>query len=113
MKIWSCFVFRGYEIVPTRGSGPEFFGLSHPIVQNLIQSCPGARKCTDYKWIKFEVSKTENISSFPPIEYENPTISVEALHSQHTFTQGKEKITIFILFLLVAFLRDRKFSLEF
>lgn len=78
---------RGYEIVPTRGSGPEFFGLSHPIVQNLIQSCPGARKCTDYKWIKFEVSKTENISSFPPIEYENPTISVEALHSQHTFTQ--------------------------
>lgn len=82
---------RGYDIVPTRGSGPEFFGLSHPIVQNLIQSCPGARKCTDYKWIKFEVSKAEHISTFPPVDYENPTISVEALHSQHSFTQGKEK----------------------
>ena len=37
--------------------GPEFFGFSHPTIQNLIQSCPGARKCTSYEWQKFEVIK--------------------------------------------------------
>nr|XP_006823307.1 PREDICTED: transforming growth factor beta regulator 1-like [Saccoglossus kowalevskii] len=41
----------------SQGSGPEFFGFSHPTIQNLIQSCPGARKCTLYKWKKFEPCK--------------------------------------------------------
>ncbi len=34
------------NIVP---SGADFFGFSHPTIQNLIQSCPGARKCS--KWV--------------------------------------------------------------
>ncbi|XP_039265211.2 transforming growth factor beta regulator 1-like [Styela clava] len=33
----------------------DFFGLSHPIIQNLIQSLPGASECSGYEWKKFEV----------------------------------------------------------
>uniref|UniRef100_A0A674BXV5 Transforming growth factor beta regulator 1 n=1 Tax=Salmo trutta TaxID=8032 RepID=A0A674BXV5_SALTR len=36
-------------------SGADFFGFSHPTVQNLIQSFPGAHKCSNYLWIRFEV----------------------------------------------------------
>ena len=35
--------------------GLRFFGLSHPSVQNVLQACPGARKCSKYKWVRFEV----------------------------------------------------------
>ncbi|XP_075420266.1 transforming growth factor beta regulator 1-like [Tenrec ecaudatus] len=38
-------------------SGPDFFGFSHPTIHNLIQSCPGARKCVNYQWVKFDVCK--------------------------------------------------------
>ncbi|KAG3286848.1 transforming growth factor beta regulator 1 [Ictidomys tridecemlineatus] len=38
-------------------SGAEFFGFSHPTIHNLIQSCPGARKCVNYQWVKFDVCK--------------------------------------------------------
>ncbi|GAB1599004.1 transforming growth factor beta regulator 1-like [Argonauta hians] len=80
---------RGYDLVATQGAGPEFFGLSHPIVQNLIQSCPGARKCSLYKWIKFEVSKTENICRSITTE-DDPTISVEALRTLQSVSQGSK-----------------------
>ncbi|XP_050717290.1 transforming growth factor beta regulator 1-like [Eriocheir sinensis] len=39
--------------------GCRFFGLTHPSVQNVLQACPGARKCSRYKWIKFEVCRSE------------------------------------------------------
>uniref|UniRef100_A0A8B9K422 Transforming growth factor beta regulator 1 n=1 Tax=Astyanax mexicanus TaxID=7994 RepID=A0A8B9K422_ASTMX len=41
------------------GQGPQvyFFGFSHPTIQNLIQSCPGARKCSNYSWVRFEVCR--------------------------------------------------------
>ncbi|XP_030622818.1 transforming growth factor beta regulator 1 [Chanos chanos] len=42
------------HIVP---SGADFFGFSHPTIQNLIQSCPGARKCSNYHWVRFEVCR--------------------------------------------------------
>ncbi|XP_067275189.1 transforming growth factor beta regulator 1 isoform X3 [Pseudorasbora parva] len=42
------------NIVP---SGADFFGFSHPTIQNLIQSCPGARKCSNYQWVRFEVCR--------------------------------------------------------
>lgn len=45
------------NVVSTRPRGHEFFGLTHPTVLNLIQSSPGTRKCINYKWSKFEVSK--------------------------------------------------------
>ncbi|EDV29231.1 uncharacterized protein TRIADDRAFT_51312 [Trichoplax adhaerens] len=44
-------------------SGPEFFGISIPVIQNLIQNCPGAKKCTRYNWIRFEVKKKLPIPS--------------------------------------------------
>jgi F/Y rich C-terminus len=37
--------------------GADFFGLSHPTVQYLIQSCPKARSCANYQWTKFEVGR--------------------------------------------------------
>ena len=37
--------------------GADFFGFSHPTIQNLIQSLPGARKCSRYKWMKYEVNR--------------------------------------------------------
>lgn len=40
------------SIVP---KGPDFFGISHPTVQNLIQSSPGTRKLALYKQQRFEV----------------------------------------------------------
>ncbi|XP_057656308.1 transforming growth factor beta regulator 1 [Diorhabda carinulata] len=46
-----------FNVVSTRPRGHDFFGLSHPTVLHLIQSSPGARRCSNYKWIKFEVSK--------------------------------------------------------
>ncbi|XP_023557292.1 transforming growth factor beta regulator 1 isoform X2 [Octodon degus] len=33
-------------------SGAEFFGFSHPTILNLIQGCPGARKCVKCAWKK-------------------------------------------------------------
>lgn len=45
------------NVVSTRPRGNDFFGLTHPTILNLIQSSPGTRKCTNYKWSKFEVSK--------------------------------------------------------
>ncbi|ESO93620.1 hypothetical protein LOTGIDRAFT_57671, partial [Lottia gigantea] len=48
---------RGTELAAMPGNGIDFFGLSHPLVRNLIQSCPGAKKCSGYKWIKFEINK--------------------------------------------------------
>lgn len=35
--------------------GADFFGISHPTVQNLIQSTPGTRKLAIYKQQRFEV----------------------------------------------------------
>ncbi|ELT92721.1 hypothetical protein CAPTEDRAFT_221508 [Capitella teleta] len=46
-----------YDAVPIETHGAEFFGLSHPTIQNLIQYCPGAKKCQGYRWQKFEIAK--------------------------------------------------------
>lgn len=40
-----CLPFRGKLIPNLHPSGADFFGFSHPAIHNLIQSCPGARKC--------------------------------------------------------------------
>ena len=36
------------------GSGPEFFGYSHPTILNLLQKLPNAGRCSKYKFIKFD-----------------------------------------------------------
>ncbi|KAL0973316.1 hypothetical protein UPYG_G00201860 [Umbra pygmaea] len=48
---------RSKAAAPIVPSGADFFGFSHPTIQNLIQSCPGARKCSNYQWIRFEVCR--------------------------------------------------------
>jgi len=45
---------RGKETTNT-GSGPEFFGYSHPTVQFLIQSSSDVGNLERYKWVKFEL----------------------------------------------------------
>lgn len=48
------------EVNSISDRGLRFFGLSHPSVQNVLQACPGARKCVNYHWIKFEVCRSES-----------------------------------------------------
>ncbi|CAD6241048.1 GSCOCG00009097001-RA-CDS [Cotesia congregata] len=62
--------------------GASFFGISHPTIQNLIQSSPGTRKLPLYKPQKFEVSKNsiENGSSPIPDEELDPSVNFSSLH---------------------------------
>ncbi|XP_062860953.1 transforming growth factor beta regulator 1 isoform X2 [Trichomycterus rosablanca] len=49
---------RGKPLAYVSPTGADFFGFSVPTIQNLIQSCPGARKCNDYQWVRFEVCRS-------------------------------------------------------
>ncbi|KAH9362474.1 hypothetical protein HPB48_015612 [Haemaphysalis longicornis] len=64
----------GAEVIVPAARGADFFALSHPTIQNLVQSCPGARKCPNYRWVRFEVSRsaideTERLDSDPYLSY--------------------------------------------
>ncbi|KAH9488889.1 transforming growth factor beta regulator 1 [Bulinus truncatus] len=72
---------RGTAIVLAEGQALAFFGLSHPVIQNLIQSCPGARKCARYKWVKFEINKSETNENVA-VGTNDPSISYEAFKTQ-------------------------------
>lgn len=69
----------GFDILPAVGNGADFFGLTNPVVQNLIQSCPGSKKCPGYKWIKFEINKEETNENVA-VGRNDPTISVDAFY---------------------------------
>ncbi|XP_048747050.2 transforming growth factor beta regulator 1-like isoform X2 [Ostrea edulis] len=69
---------RGMEILEPSGRGADFFGLTHPVVQNLIQSSPGAKRCSNYKWVKFEISKTDTNESVGTEMLQDPTIGYDA-----------------------------------
>ena len=64
------------EQLELTGKGAEFFGLSHPVVQNLIQSCPGSRRCTGYRWVKFEINKMADSVEMDSLD---PTTSYNSL----------------------------------
>lgn len=64
------------EQLELTGKGAEFFGLSHPVVQNLIQSCPGSRRCTGYRWVKFEINKMADSLEMDSLD---PSTSYNAL----------------------------------
>ncbi|XP_072283346.1 transforming growth factor beta regulator 1 [Pyxicephalus adspersus] len=73
---------RGQRVSAPENTGPYFFGFSHPTIQNLIQSCPGARKCSSYEWVKFEVWKPGD-GPIPQEDYEiSPAVSFEAFQRQ-------------------------------
>uniref|UniRef100_A0A8C1X006 Transforming growth factor beta regulator 1 n=1 Tax=Cyprinus carpio TaxID=7962 RepID=A0A8C1X006_CYPCA len=86
------------NIVPT---GADFFGFSHPTIQNLIQSCPGARKCSNYQWVRFEVCRpgdgqvahglseddaSVNFESFQRVQSCEESLSSQNLTTEHSST---------------------------
>lgn len=68
-------------------SGPSFFGFSHPTIQNLMQNCPGARKCVgngNYQWVKYEMVKTLKDHTFHQLNgpaSDNPSVSFHSLNT--------------------------------
>lgn len=77
---------RGIPLAALDTSGLDFFGLSHPVIQNLVQSCPGARKCSRYKWVKFEINKAETNENVA-VGTTDPTVSFEAFKA-HLIASG-------------------------
>ncbi|GFR63643.1 transforming growth factor beta regulator 1-like [Elysia marginata] len=77
---------RGIPLTASDISGLDFFGLSHPVIQNLVQSCPGARKCTRYKWVKFEINKAETNENVA-VGTSDPSVSFEAFKA-HLVASG-------------------------
>ncbi|XP_036894215.1 transforming growth factor beta regulator 1 [Sturnira hondurensis] len=63
-------------------SGADFFGFSHPTIHNLIQSCPGARKCVNYQWVKFDVCKPGDGQPPQGLLESEAAISFEAFQRQ-------------------------------
>ncbi|KAM9660383.1 transforming growth factor beta regulator 1 [Trichechus inunguis] len=72
-------------------SGADFFGFSHPTIHNLIQSCPGARKCVNYQWVKFDVCKPGDGQLPQGLPENNAALSFEAFQRQ-TFEDQNDPI---------------------
>ncbi|XP_070167410.1 transforming growth factor beta regulator 1 [Polyergus mexicanus] len=74
--------------------GADFFGISHPTIQNLIQSSPGTRKLAIYKQQRFEVSKNHIIerTTSPVTEMEtDPGLGFAALHRHYALNSYRVK----------------------
>ncbi|CAM4583915.1 unnamed protein product [Leuciscus chuanchicus] len=94
------------NVVP---SGADFFGFSHPTIQNLIQSCPGARKCSNYQWVRFEVCRpgdgqvahglseddaSVNFESFQRVQSNDESLTNQNLTAEHSSTGRPLQATI-------------------
>ncbi|XP_077050716.1 transforming growth factor beta regulator 1 isoform X2 [Siphateles boraxobius] len=94
------------SVVP---SGADFFGFSHPTIQNLIQSCPGARKCSNYQWVRFDVCRpgdgqvahglseddaSVNFESFQRVQSCEESLTNQNLTSEHSSTVRPLQATI-------------------
>jgi len=77
------------DILPTEGRGLDFFALSHPVIQNLIQSCPGSRKCSRYKWVKFDINKAETNDNVA-VGTSDPCVGYGAF-KMHLIAMGQSK----------------------
>ncbi|KAK5643149.1 hypothetical protein RI129_006994 [Pyrocoelia pectoralis] len=73
------------NVVSVRPRGNDFFGLTHPSVLNLIQSSPAAKKCSNYKWTKFEVSKNGECY----VEDPDTCLSFESLQNSINYCKFK------------------------
>ncbi|KAM9801354.1 transforming growth factor beta regulator 1 [Neosynchiropus ocellatus] len=80
----------GAPIVP---SGADFFGFSHPTIQNLIQSCPGARKCSNYRWIRFEVCRPGDGQVAHSLSEDDASVNFEAYLRHRYFDEKTEPVT--------------------
>uniref|UniRef100_A0A4W3K1L9 Transforming growth factor beta regulator 1 n=1 Tax=Callorhinchus milii TaxID=7868 RepID=A0A4W3K1L9_CALMI len=70
---------RGQTFTSVLPSGAAFFGFSHPTIQNLIQSCPGARKCACYRWVRFEVCRPGDGQVPHDLPEDDASVNFEAL----------------------------------
>ncbi|KAM4704163.1 transforming growth factor beta regulator 1 [Rhinophrynus dorsalis] len=73
---------RGKRLTVPDHAGAYFFGFTHPNIQNLIQSSPGARKCISYQWVKFEVCKPGDGQISPDMFQNSTSINFEAFQRQ-------------------------------
>ncbi|XP_017275627.1 transforming growth factor beta regulator 1 [Kryptolebias marmoratus] len=78
------------SVAPIVPSGADFFGFSHPTIQNLIQSCPGARKCSNYRWIRFEVCRLGDGQVPRSLSDDDASINFEA-YQRHQGRDGSIK----------------------
>ncbi|KAJ8400352.1 hypothetical protein AAFF_G00397350 [Aldrovandia affinis] len=76
---------RGKPLAPIVPSGADFFGFSHPTIQNLIQSCPGARKCGNYRWVRFEVCRPGDGRLPHALSEDDASINFEAFQRQQGY----------------------------
>ncbi|CAG9859090.1 unnamed protein product [Phyllotreta striolata] len=77
------------NVVSTRPRGHDFFGLTHPTVQHLIQNSNGARRCSNYKWIKFEVSREASRNSQAYADDNDAGLSYEYLQRSINYCKYK------------------------
>ncbi|XP_077397868.1 uncharacterized protein LOC144033558 [Festucalex cinctus] len=80
-------------VAPLVPSGADFFGFSHPTIQNLIQSCPGARKCNNYRWIRFEVCRPGDGQNPHSLSEDDASINFEAYQRHRRFSDKPEQIS--------------------
>ncbi|XP_018604386.1 transforming growth factor beta regulator 1 isoform X2 [Scleropages formosus] len=73
---------RGRPLSPIVPSGADFFGFSHPTIQNLIQSCQGARKCANYRWVRFEVARPSDGQLPSSLSEDDASINFDAFQRQ-------------------------------
>ncbi|XP_037534032.1 transforming growth factor beta regulator 1 [Nematolebias whitei] len=78
-------------VVPVVPSGADFFGFSHPTIQNLIQSCPGARKCSNYRWVRFEVCRPGDAQVPLSLSDDDASINFEA-YQRHQAPGGSSRM---------------------
>ncbi|XP_028818784.1 transforming growth factor beta regulator 1 isoform X2 [Denticeps clupeoides] len=69
-------------------SGADFFGFFHPTIQNLIQSCPGARKCSNYRWVRFEVCRQPDAMVSHTLSEDDASVNFEAFQRQLGFKEA-------------------------
>ncbi|XP_054649944.1 transforming growth factor beta regulator 1 [Dunckerocampus dactyliophorus] len=82
------------SVAPIVPSGADFFGFSHPTIQNLIQSCPGARKCNNYRWVRFEVCRPGDGHVPHSLSEDDASVNFEAYQRHQRFSFEKaEQIT--------------------
>ncbi|XP_066541234.1 transforming growth factor beta regulator 1 isoform X2 [Hoplias malabaricus] len=82
---------RGLPLTKIVPSGADFFGFSHPTIQNLIQSCPGARKCNNYNWVRFEVCRLGEGQVTHPVSEEDAAVNFEAFQRLLGCEEGQSR----------------------
>eukprot|EP00057_Strongylocentrotus_purpuratus_P033128 XP_790301.3 PREDICTED: transforming growth factor beta regulator 1 [Strongylocentrotus purpuratus] len=85
----------GEDIVnESRDRSQEFFGFSHPTIQNLIQSLPGATQCMAYRWLRFEECKPEEREKIAHWYESDPTVCFDALRSAFKKKMDEKQATV-------------------